>query len=78
MTQITATVDELIDLLIDLSATDDTIKAIIGIAGNDDNRQIIIDYIRKKQEKGIIPDTSQLLKIAIYLAKNQGGEYGTG
>lgn len=78
MIQVTTTVEKLIDLLVAISASDDTIKAIIGIAGNDDNRQVIIDYIEKKQEKGIIPDTSQLLKISTYLAKNQGVQYGEG
>lgn len=68
--QITKTVDELLDLLVDISDSDDFIKAVVGAAGNDDNRERIIEYIKAKKKKGIIPNTSRLLTIAVYLGKN--------
>ena len=64
------TVDELLDLLVDISDSDDFIKAVVGAAGNDDNRERIIKYIKAKKKKGIIPNTSRLLTIAVYLGKN--------
>ena len=68
--QITKTVDELLDLLIEISDSDDFVKAVVGAAGNDENRKIIIKYIKRKKEKGIMPNTSRLLTIAVYLGKN--------
>ena len=68
--QITGVVDELLDLLIDISDSDDFVRAVVGAAGNDDNRQEIIDYIKTKREMGETPDTSQLLQIAVFLGKN--------
>ena len=68
--QITKTVDELLDLLIEISDSDDFVKAVVGAAGNDENRKIIINYIKRKKEKGIMPNTSRLLTIAVYLGKN--------
>lgn len=68
--QITSTIDELLDLLIDISDSDDFVRAVVGAAGNDKNRQRIIDYIKVKQAKGVVPDTSRLLAIAVYLGKN--------
>lgn len=70
MIQITSTVNELMDLLIEISDSDDFVKAVIGAAGNDENRQHIINYIKRKQEKGMDLDTSRLLTIAVYLGKN--------
>ena len=67
---ITDTINNLIGLLIEISESDDFIKAMVGIAGNDENRQVIIDYIERKKEKGEELSTDQLLKIAMYLAKN--------
>ncbi len=68
--RITETVDELLDLLIEISDSDDFVRAVVGAAGNDDNRKRIIDYIKTKKEKGVKPDTSRLLTIAVYLGKN--------
>ena len=68
--RITESVDELLDLLIEISDSDDFVRAVVGAAGNDDNRKRIIDYIKTKKEKGIVPDTSRLLTIAVYLGKN--------
>lgn len=68
--QITKTVDELLDLLIEISDSDDFVRAVVGAAGNDDNRKRIINYINVKKKKGIIPDQSRLLTIAVYLVKN--------
>lgn len=68
--RITESVDELLDLLIEISDSDDFVRAVVGAAGNDDNRKRIIDYIKTKKEKGIKPDTSRLLTIAVYLGKN--------
>jgi len=42
--QITKTVDELLDLLIEISDSDDFVKAVVGAAGNDDNRKRIINF----------------------------------
>lgn len=60
----------LIDLLIDLSYSDDYVKFIVGAAGNDENRQVIIEYIEEKTKKGKFVDINQLMRIAIYLGKN--------
>lgn len=68
--QITKTVDELLDLLIEISDSDDFVRAVVGAAGNDDNRKRIINYINVKKKKGIIPDQSRLLTIVVYLVKN--------
>lgn len=68
--RITESVDELLDLLIEISDSDDFVRAVVGAAGNDDNRKRIIDYIKTKKEKGVKPDTSRLLTIAVYLGKN--------
>lgn len=68
--RITETVDELLDFLIEISDSDDFVRAVVGAAGNDDNRKRIIDYIKTKKEKGVKPDTSRLLTIAVYLGKN--------
>ncbi len=68
--QITPTIDELLDILIEISDSDDFVRAVVGAAGNDENRQRIIDYIKVKQAKGVVPDSSRLLEIAIYLGKN--------
>ena len=68
--QITKTVDELLDLLIEISDSDDFVRAVVGAAGNDDNRKRIINYINVKKKKGIIPDQSRLLTIAVYLGEN--------
>lgn len=68
--RITETVDELLDLLIEISDSDDFVRAVVGAAGNDDNRRRIIDYIKTKKKKGVKPDTSRLLTIAVYLGKN--------
>ena len=62
--------NRLIDLLIDLSLSDDYIKFIVGAAGNDENRQKIVEYIEGKTKEGKIVDTNQLMRIAIYLGKN--------
>ena len=68
--RITETVDELLDLLIEISDSDDFVRAVVGAAGNDYNRKRIIDYIKTKKGNGIIPDTSRLLTIAVYLGKH--------
>ena len=68
--EITDTIDSLIDLLIEISDSDDFVKAIVGIAGNDENQQVIIDYIEKKKEEAEEISMDQLYKIAMYLAKN--------
>ena len=39
---------KLIDLLLDISDSDDFVKFIVGAAGNDENRQVIIEYIEGK------------------------------
>lgn len=72
--QITKTVDELLDLLIEISDSDDFVRSVVGAAGNDDNRKRIINYIKAKKEKGIVPDTSRLLTIAVYLRKGTAAE----
>ena len=72
--RITETVDELLDLLIEISDSDDFVRAVVGAAGNDDNRKRIINYIKAKKEKGIVPDTSRLLTIAVYLGKGTAAE----
>ena len=75
--EITDTINILIDLLIEISDSDDFVKAIVGIAGNDENRQVIIDYIEKKKEDAEEISTDQLFKIAMYLAKNGTDGLGT-
>ena len=57
--QITSVIDELLDILIEISDSDDFVRAVVGAAGNDENRQRIIDYIKVKQAKGVVPDSSQ-------------------
>ena len=37
--RITETVDELLDLLIEISDSDDFVRAVVGAAGNDANRK---------------------------------------
>ena len=68
--KITDTINRLIDLLIEISDSDDFVKAIVGIAGSDENRQVIIDYIEKKKEDAEEISMEQLYKIAMYLARN--------
>ena len=46
--QITSVIDELLDILIEISDSDDFVRAVVGAAGNDENRQRIIDYIKVK------------------------------
>lgn len=62
--------NSLIDLLTDITDSDDYVKFIVGAAGNDENRQEIIKYIEGKAKQGKTIDRSQLIKIAIYLGKN--------
>ena len=62
--------NRLIDLLTDITDSDDYVKFIVGAAGNDENRQEIIKYIEGKAKQGKTIDRSQLIKIAIYLGKN--------
>ena len=59
--QITPTIDELLDILIEISDSDDFVRAVVGAAGNDENRQRIIDYIRRVCYKNKLKTDNKLL-----------------
>ena len=44
--QITGTVDELLDLLVEISDSDDFVRAVIGASENNNSRRRIIDNIK--------------------------------
>ena len=65
---------ELFDLLEEIDDSEEYILGVANAAGNDMNRELLVSYLKAKKERGIIPDSSKVIKIAIYMRrKNPDG-----